>query len=127
MQINPMGFCISLLTAPLNSALALDQHGDITQMTVRTNIYKMNEIPNVGPAITKDFALLNIFNPSELIGKDPYKMYYELCQATGAKHDPCVIDVFISAVRFMEGEPSRKWWYYTPERKRKLSQKRSYR
>ena len=96
-------------------------------MDFRADIQKMNEIPNVGPAITKDLALLNIFKPSELIGKDPYKMYDELCKTTGAKHDPCVIDVFISAVRFMEGEPSRKWWYYTPERKRKLSQERSCR
>jgi hypothetical protein len=87
----------------------------------------MNEIPDVGPAITKDLALINIFNQSELVGKDPYKMYNELCRATGAKHDPCVLDVFIFAVRFMEGEPSRKWRHYTPERKKKLSRERSCR
>jgi len=97
------------------------------QMVVRTDIRKMNEIPNIGPAITRDLALINIFSPSDLIGKDPYEMYDELCQTTGTKHDPCVIDVFISAVRFMEGKPSRKWWYYTPGRKKKLSQKRSCR
>ncbi|MBA3015470.1 MAG: helix-hairpin-helix domain-containing protein [Proteobacteria bacterium] len=94
-------------------------------MNVRTDIKEINEIPNIGPAMTRDLALLNIFTPSELIGKDPYKMYDKLCQTTGTKHDPCVIDIFISAVRFMEGEPSRKWWYYTSERKTKLSQERS--
>ncbi len=81
----------------------------------------MNEIPNVGPATMRDFAVLNIVAPSDLIGKDPYQMYDELCQTTGKRHDPCVIDVFISAVRFMEGDPPRTWWYYTPERKKKLS------
>jgi hypothetical protein len=91
------------------------------QMKVRTDIKKLNEIPNVGPATTRDFALLNIFIPSDLVGKDPYKMYEELCQVTGTKHDPCVIDVFISAVKYMQGEPPRKWWYYTPERKKKLN------
>ena len=94
-------------------------------MNVRKEIQKIKEIPNIGPAIAKSLALLNIYKPSELIGKDPYKMYDDLCEITGSKHDPCVIDVFISAVRFMEGEPSRKWWYYTPERKRKLLQERS--
>jgi hypothetical protein len=91
------------------------------QKNIRTDVKKMNEIPNVGPATMRDFAVLNIVAPSDLIGKDPYKMYDELCQTTGKKHDPCVIDVFISAVRFMEGDPPRKWWYYTPERKKKLS------
>ncbi|MFH1934770.1 MAG: helix-hairpin-helix domain-containing protein [Pseudomonadota bacterium] len=94
-------------------------------MNTRKDIQAINEIPNIGPATARDLALLNILTPSELIGKDPYKMYNDLCQITGSKHDPCVIDVFISAVRFMEGEPSRKWWYYTPERKRKLLQERS--
>ena len=96
-------------------------------MNVRKDIQTIIEIPNIGPAIARDLALLNILAPSELIGKDPYKMYDDLCQITGSKHDPCVIDVFISAVRFMEGEPSRKWWYYTPGRKRKLLQGRSRR
>ena len=30
------------------------------------------------------------------------------------------LDVFISAVRFMEGAPARAWWHYTKERKRVL-------
>ena len=42
---------------------------------------------------------------------------------TGDRHDPCVIDVFIAAVRFMAGEPSKPWWKYTPERKRTLAAK----
>jgi hypothetical protein len=32
-----------------------------------------------------------------------------------------VLDVFISAVRFMEGAPARPWWRYTAERKRALA------
>jgi hypothetical protein len=91
-------------------------------MNTRTDIQKIEDIPNIGPAIASDLALLNIRSPSELIGKDPYRMYDDLCRMTGTKHDPCVIDVFISAVRFMEGEPAMKWWHYTPERKKRLSE-----
>ncbi len=92
-------------------------------MANRADIKKLIEIPNVGPATARDLAYLNIVEPFELIGKDPYKMYEELCQVTGKDHDPCVIDVFISAVRFMEGESPQKWWHYTEERKKTLSKK----
>lgn len=86
----------------------------------RNNIKVLQDIPNVGKATEKDFHLLGITEPAQLIGSDPYELYDELCKLTGKKHDPCMIDVFISAVRFMEGGSSRKWWEFTEERKRKL-------
>jgi hypothetical protein len=88
---------------------------------LRTDVKNLTEIPNVGKAIEKDFNIIGIHFPNQLIRRDPYKMYDELCLATNQKHDPCVIDVFISAVRYMEGGPPKKWWEFTAERKRKLS------
>lgn len=90
-------------------------------MISRNNIKNFQEIPNVGPAMEKDFIALGIKEPRDLIGKDPYKMHQDLCRLTGKQHDPCVIDVFISAVRYMEGGPARKWWEFTGERKAHLS------
>jgi hypothetical protein len=87
----------------------------------RDKITDFKQIPNVGPAIAKDFVTLGINTPQELVGKDPYKMHQDLCKLTGQQHDPCVIDVFISAVRYMEGGPARKWWEFTQERKTHLS------
>lgn len=89
-------------------------------MTARNDIHTITDIPNVGPATARDLTLLRILHPADLVGQDPYRMYEELCQVTGMKHDPCIIDVFLSAVRFMEGAPPRKWWYYTSERKNRL-------
>ena len=89
----------------------------------RNEIKKLQDIPNVGKAIEKDFILLGIREPIELIGKDPYQMYSDLCNITGNRHDPCVVDVFISAVRYMEGEPPKKWWEFTKERKKKMGAK----
>ena len=86
----------------------------------RSEIKKLQDIPNVGKGIEKDLILLGIKEPIELIGKDPYQMYSNLCDITGTRHDPCVVDVFISAVKYMEGEPPRKWWEFTNERKRKM-------
>ena len=86
----------------------------------RNEIKNFQDIPNVGKAIEKDFFLLGIKEPIELIGKDPYQMYSDLCNVTNNRHDPCVIDVFISAVRYMEGGPPKKWWEFTNERKNKM-------
>ena len=87
----------------------------------REKFTRLEEIPNVGPAIAEDLRLVGVSHPRDLIGRDPYQMYEELCLKTGERHDPCVIDVFISAVRFMEGEPKRPWWAYTSERKQRLA------
>ena len=82
---------------------------------------RFEHIPNVGPAIAADLRLIGITTPSALAKRDPYAMYRRLCISTGQRHDPCVIDTFIAAVRFMQGEPARPWWYYTAERKRHLA------
>ncbi len=87
---------------------------------LRNEIKNFKDIPNVGNAIENDFIILGIKEPIELVGKDPYQMYSDLCNVTCNRHDPCVIDVFISAVRYMEGGPAKKWWEFTNERKKKM-------
>lgn len=87
----------------------------------RSNYTKLEEIPNVGAATAGDLRRLGINEPSDLIGRDPYALYDALCTITNQYHDPCVIDVFIAAVRFMEGAPDTPWWHYTPERKAHLA------
>ncbi len=87
------------------------------QRSIRKEIRRFIDIPNVGKAIEKDFLVLGLKKPIELVGQDPFQMYDDLCSLTRKKHDPCVIDVFISAVRYMEGGLPKKWWEFTQERK----------
>lgn len=75
------------------------------------------QIPNVGPCTARDLRRLGLHEPRQLRGRNPYALYVDLCRTTGTTLDPCVIDVFISATRFMSGEPARPWWDYTEERK----------
>lgn len=82
---------------------------------------RLEDIPNIGPSIADDLRALDIFEPQQLVGKDPYALYRRMAEITGVVHDPCLCDTFIAAVRFMEGGPSRPWWYYTAERKKKLA------
>lgn len=81
----------------------------------------LEDLPNVGPATAADLRRLGITRPRQLLGKDPYHLFDKLCRATGTRHDPCVLDVFIAAVRFAGGAPARPWWRYTKERKRILA------
>ncbi|MBK8246908.1 MAG: helix-hairpin-helix domain-containing protein [Gemmatimonadetes bacterium] len=92
-------------------------------MARHRTVARLQDIPNVGPATEKDFHQLGITAPAQLIGRDPYALYDALCERTGIVHDPCVYDVLISAVRYMEGAPARPWWHYTAERKRTLARR----
>jgi hypothetical protein len=80
-------------------------------------IVRLTDIPNIGPAMARDLKILGINQPEQLQGLDPLQMYDDLCMITGHRHDLCVIDVFIAAVRFMEGSSAKPWWHYTSERK----------
>src|SRR5580704_7464960 len=85
------------------------------------NLASLEDLPNIGPAIAKDLRRIGVLEPKALVGRDPFAMYDELCRVTGQRHDPCLLDVFISAVRYMEGAPAKPWWKYTAERKREMA------
>ena len=100
--------------------LAMIQKRKIPAKGVR-QIAHLEDIPNIGPSIAADLRQLGITAPAELPGRDPYSMYGDLCRITGQRHDPCLLDTFIAAVRFMEGAPKKPWWKYTAERKREMA------
>jgi hypothetical protein len=86
----------------------------------RESVVRFEQIPNVGPRIAADFRRLRVEHPHHLAGQDPYALYDRLNVLTRTRQDPCVLDTFIAAVRYMEGAPKRPWWKCTPERKRRL-------
>jgi len=85
----------------------------------RQKVTNLTDLPNVGRAIARDLRLVGIQNPKDLIGKNAYQLHDELCRITGERHDPCVIDVFLAVIDFMEGGDSVPWWAFTAERKRR--------
>jgi hypothetical protein len=84
-----------------------------------SEVRKFTDIPNIGPRMAEDFERLGITTPEDLPGKDPYKLYLKMCRLSGSRQDPCVLDTYIAAVRFMEGAKPAPWWAYTAERKRR--------
>ena len=89
----------------------------MTKPRRRDDITKLEDLPNIGPAMAADLRLLGIREPAQLRGQDGFELYRRLCGVTGMRQDPCVIDVFLAAVDFMNGAPSRPWWFYTKIRK----------
>jgi len=92
-----------------------------TSETPRATIARLEDLPNVGPAIAEDLHLIGIHAPGDLVGEDGLQMYARLQRRTGTPHDPCVADVFLAVVDYMNGAPARPWWAYTAERKRRLA------
>jgi len=54
------------------------------------DIARLEDIPNIGPAVAADLRQLGITSPADLRGRDPYAMYDDLCRITGQRHDPCL-------------------------------------
>ena len=78
---------------------------------------RLEDLPNIGPAIAAKLRAIDIDIPSDLVGRDPYEIFDELNARTDTPHDPCLLDVFIAVTRFLSGEPAKPWWSYTAERK----------
>ncbi len=86
----------------------------------RRTVKDLIQLPNIGPAMADSLRLTGILQPKDLIGKNGYALYTTLCRKSGQKHDPCVIDVFLAAVDFMEGGTAVPWWKFTAGRKKHL-------
>jgi hypothetical protein len=87
----------------------------------RTELTDLEDLPNVGPAVARDLRRVGIARPADLVGVDPYALFDTLCRVTRKRHDPCMLDTFISIARFMGGAKARPWWAYTAERKAHLA------
>lgn len=68
---------------------ARDRRGKLTMVQHRRKpvkavrqIARLEDIPNVGPAVAANLRRLGITTPAELPGRDPYAMYDDLCRAT---------------------------------------------
>ena len=87
----------------------------------RSHLTKLTDLPNIGKAVEADLIRLGIQMPHDLLGRAPYQMYDDLCRITGQKHDPCVIDVFLSIVDFINGGEPQNWWKFKAQRKAYLA------
>lgn len=79
---------------------------------------RLEDLPNIGPAMAADLRALGIVHPRELAHRDAFVLYQGLCALSGKRQDPCVLDTFMAATDFMRGAAPAPWWAYTAQRKR---------
>ena len=86
-----------------------------------TDERRLQDLVSIGPAMLRDFRVLEISSVSQLAQQDPLKMYRDLCRTTGQEHDICVLDVFQAAVAQAKNPrlplQQRQWWYWSRKRK----------
>jgi hypothetical protein len=83
----------------------------------RLTVSKLDSLPNIGAKMASELQSIGISHPKQLIGQSAMGLYLKLCAEKGESVDYCVIDVFMSAVDFMEGAKAKPWWFYTAKRK----------
>jgi hypothetical protein len=82
---------------------------------------ELRDLSGIGPAMLKDLKLLGIETVGQLARQNPKKLYKRLCELTGTRQDPCVLDTFTCAIA-QARDPSlpaeqRNWWYWSRQRK----------
>lgn len=91
----------------------------------RETVTSLEALPNIGKAIAAHLRSIGIKEPQDLIGEDPFSLYEKICLKKQKQVDPCILDVFIAVITFMEGGDAKPWWAYTQDRKKMLQARTS--
>ncbi len=82
---------------------------------------QLADLISIGPAMLQDFELLGIRSVAQLARQNPQRMYARLNRLSGQRQDPCVLDVFCTAVAQARNPrlaaEKCQWWYWTKRRK----------
>jgi Pathogenicity locus len=87
---------------------------------------RLEELDGIGPAMLADLERLGVLSVAALARRDPRALYDRLCDLTGQRQDPCVLDTFACAVA-QARDPrlpaaQRRWWWWS---RRRLAEGRS--
>jgi hypothetical protein len=86
---------------------------------------ELGDLVSIGPAMLRDFEMLGVKSVAQLAREEPGELYQRLCEITGQRQDPCVLDTFCAAVaqaRDPELPPQQaQWWYWSRKRKQSAS------
>ena len=94
---------------------------DMVKALYATAARVLTDIPNIGIALAADLLSVGIATPSDVARMDVLAVYEALRGPMGKRHDPCVLDSFIAAKKFINGGPRQPWWDFTAERKALLA------
>jgi hypothetical protein len=77
---------------------------------------RLQEIPNVGPAVARRLAELGFDGVDALRGQDPEDLFARTEAARGRPEDPCLLDTYRAVVAFADTGDDRPWHAFSKER-----------
>ena len=82
---------------------------------------RLRDLAGIGRSIEADLQSLGITTVPELASSDGDDLYRRLCDETGTRQDPCVLDTFRCAVAQARdprlSSEQRNWWWWSRQRK----------
>src|SRR5436305_10809648 len=82
---------------------------------------RLRDLAGVGRSIEADLRSVGISCVRDLAAAEGDELYRQLCESTGKRQDPCVLDTLRCAVAQARdpGLPSeqRNWWWWSRQRK----------
>ncbi len=82
---------------------------------------QLGNLRGIGTKMLEDFSLLGITSVRQLEAANADELYLRMCDLTGTRQDPCVLDTYRCAIeqaRNSELPPEqRDWWYWSRLRK----------
>ena len=90
---------------------------------MKRNERQLKDLISIGPAMLRDFELLNIRSVEQLARQDAKKLYDKLGRVARQHQDICVLDTFEAAVAQAKNPrlPAEQcqWWWWSTKRKQR--------
>lgn len=91
------------------------------QNFIKSDPRALRDLAGVGRSIEGNLRDLGVSTVGELARRDGDKLYRQLCEKTGVRQDPCVLDTFRCAVEQARNphlpQEQRNWWWWSRQRK----------
>ncbi len=92
----------------------------------KSQVMRLEDLPNVGRSIAADLRGIGIQRPEELAHREPLEIFDALAATTGHRHDPCVLYTLMSVRHFLDSGQKRPWWKFTEKGKAILANRAAH-
>jgi len=89
---------------------------------------KLGDLRGIGKKMLEDFDQLGVRSVQQLKSRDADELYRRMCEISGQRQDPCVLDTYRCAIEQARNpnlpDEQRDWWYWSRLRKSSVTSRR---
>jgi len=82
---------------------------------------QLKDLRGIGKKMLEDFDKLGVKSVNQLKSRDADTLYKRMCEISGQRQDPCVLDTYRCAIEQARNpnlpEEQKVWWYWSRLRK----------